>query len=457
MMYTPSPLPTAPYLRIMVVMPHPWKGGFFRVAAKLCNELLHHDYYGQRFQVFLGVPAEYEIPERHILDDKVVAVQLAYESVNLKDERFLSSGLQQHIHALDGCTIITPSKSVTTGDSIVLDTVDAFIMLSTLYAGGVFTTEKPYSVFAADFIQRYVPEIYTTEDQGYNNHGWELDRNQRIAMKNASCVFATTPQTLEDVRSYAGIDEHKTLLFPMFAVDVDAMAPSSMQSQEHDRTILDHLSGREFKIGAEPYFLWVTNASAHKNHRNAFQSLRHFYENLGGKTKCIICGPVTDNLKPGFSTHPYHLSIYKILDEWPDFEEHVRIATYIDDLAYSHLLRKAQFLWHNVIQDNGTFSIIEASLVGTPILTSSYPQLDFIMEKFAIEAQTFSPFDVIGAAVALKEMEQSAANNQNRRQNSGNSKERADTKARVERENALLGGALNMLLDKMFSPTRVNQ
>jgi glycosyltransferase involved in cell wall biosynthesis len=390
---------------IMVVMPHPWKGGFFRVAAAICNAIDELVLDRSRFRVILGVPAGYDCTEHYLLNSDISVEQIGYEAVAADDTRYVAPDKAER---LSGLPLITPARTLPYGDTGVIGEVDAYILLSALFPEGVFVSRKPYAVYIADMIQRYVPEIYSDAGANYQAPPWKMDRHQRAALKEAACIFSTTEQTMSDTLHYGGVDPCKTMLFPMFALDIADCQEAEVTSAAPARKqfeLKDLVSGSTFKVDAGKYFLWVTNAAAHKNHTNAFRALRHYYENLGGNLKCLICGPVTDLLIPrSGGTGPYHAKIYKELEDW-NFNQHLKVLGYITDSTYVSLLKAAKFLWHNVIYDNGTFSIIEAASVGTPVLSSAYPQIRFINDTFAVGSLFFEARDPVDAATKIRHME----------------------------------------------------
>ncbi len=390
---------------IMVIMPHPWKGGFFRVAAAICNTLDEISVNGERFRVILGVPPGYDCSEAYLLNPDVTVEQIGYEQVSPLDRRYVDPDKAERLNGLE---LITPYNTLPYGDTGTIGEVDGYILLSALFFEGAFVSRKPYAVYVADMIQRYVPEIYSDAGANYQAPSWKMDRNQRAALKEAAAVFSTTEQTMQDVLHYGGVDPERTMLFPMFAMDIADRQEAQAKQAGRTKTsfeLKDLISRKTFSVGAEEYFLWVTNASAHKNHVNAFRALKHYYEVLGGELKCLICGPVTNMLIPGELTGPYHTKVYEELRGWSGYNQHVKVLGYISDHAYLSLLSSAKFLWHNVIYDNGTFSIIEASSVGTPVLSSAYPQIRFIDETFSVGSTFFDARDPIDAATKIRAME----------------------------------------------------
>lgn len=390
---------------LMVVMPHAWKGGFFRVAALLCNAIDECKVDNSRFRVVLGVPPGYECTERYLLNANVEVVELEYEVIDHADRRFVDEERANHLCDLP---LVTPRRTAPFGDTAIVGEVDYYVLLSALFFEGVFVSRKPYAVYVADLIQRYVPAIYSDAGANYKAPPWKMDRNQRAALKEADVVFTTTAQTLNDVLYYAGVRPEKTMQFPMFAMDIaESQSANSAAAEGGSRTVTDIVSKAPFEAASGSYFLWVTNASAHKNHVNAFKALRHYYEALGGKLTCLVCGPVTDMLIPGELKGPYHKAVYEVMEGWPAWNEYVKLLGYISDHTYVSLLRGAKFLWHNVIYDNGSFSIIEAASVGTPVLTSDYPQIRFIDQSFKVGSTFFDPYDPVATANRMLEFERS--------------------------------------------------
>jgi glycosyltransferase involved in cell wall biosynthesis len=437
-------------LTIMVVMPHGWKGGFFRVAAALCNFLDTFSFKNQRIRVLLGVPSGYECDEAYLLNKSVAVVEVGYEHVSTNSTSYFSDTPgEKSLEDLHGLPLITPFRTLPFGDTSVIGEVDGYILLSALYHDGVFVTKKPYAVYVADFIQRYVPAIYSDQNAGYSASNWLMDRNQKVALKRASHVFATTPQTLKDAISYSGVSPEKISQFPMFAVDIsnDDITDTTDTTHEYSKSeefkLFDLISNETFSVSQGNYFLWVTNASAHKNHIVAFKALKNYYNSLSGKLTCLICGPVTEFLKPGRLTSPYHLQVYKELENWGDFGDRVRLAGYLPDGIYVNLLKSARFLWHNVIYDNGTFSIMEAARVGTPALSSDYPQVRFIDELFQLKSSFFPSNDPNAAANAIKNMENAPRRQPARMINAYSQKE--------------IEASLDRMLTDMFFPNMRNR
>lgn len=400
-------------LKVMVYMPHPWQGGFFRVACLICNTLSSMYFRGRKISVVLSVPNGY-VFEPGLLDEAVTVVSVMTAQVALSDARFVSPKLQES-YALPECDIplFAPLSTSPFDERSLIDKIDCYILLNALLYEGAFVTRKPYAVYVADFIQRHVPEIYM-HAAGYRASNWAADRNQRATLKNADVVFVTTPETGNDAINYAGVERSRLMHFPMFFLDPFGAGDDVYGSRSSLRGLTDVLSGEMLEDAAdERYFLWVTNATPHKNHLVAADMLALYYK-LGGTLRCYICGPVTDLLKPGASDHPYLVQVHRKIEKLTTKERCIRIMAYTDEAAYTCLMKNAEFLWHNVLYDNGSFSIIEAACLGTPILTSDYPQIRYIADQYRLDCTYFNPRNVEEGARRLLEMEQKSAHSAGR-------------------------------------------
>jgi glycosyltransferase involved in cell wall biosynthesis len=245
---------------------------------------------------------------------------------------------------------------------------------------------KPSIVFATDYIQRYIPSIFPKS-------GWgSIDHSFLLAARLASAVITTTPQTMFDAISYAGVPASKVHLAPM---DFDPTWMPEAATQEHKRS----------------YIVWPTNPAPHKNHQKAFDALIRYYEELEGALDIKILGPNSRWLDPKFGVKPYLASNDHVMEarakitESKVLKSRVRFEGELSDERYAETLTGAAFLWHPTLIDNGTFAVAEAAWCGCPSLVSGYPQMRYIGERFAIPMEFFNASSVDGMARALKKME----------------------------------------------------
>lgn len=410
-------------MRCAVIMPHVWRGGMARFAVLLSNILSELEFEGERCVVSLCVPSGYDISNLHGVAESVNVIHMDLIAISKSDFRYRSY-LPRWDDDVSPDTYTFPHASQYALDIIL---ADVWIMLTGLLPYGPLLPLKPYLVYAPDFIQRLVPEIFS---QGYDTQQWRLSTAQNLTMQASQGVFATTERTAQDAISYAGVKGSKVHVLPMIHTPTDRLVQrskvGSSNKEDHVRALLaqefdattDQSIAKDLPVvpdqsmgaiaGIGRYFLWVTNNTPHKNHVRGLQALRHYYEHEGGKLQCIICGPLTESFRPEATDGAPHLQpIRNIIAETKYMSGQLVIAGEVSEGVYQQLLRDAAFLWHNVLYDNGTFSVIEASELGTRSLVSEYPQMIFIAETFGINVNTFDPWDVADTASKLKAMEQS--------------------------------------------------
>ncbi|MPR11896.1 glycosyltransferase [Microvirga tunisiensis] len=243
---------------------------------------------------------------------------------------------------------------------------------------------RPYCVFSQDFLQRYFPSPWIDY---YENGTIQTART-------AACVFASTPHTLEDVVQYVGIPRRKTALVPL-AVDYSKLKTA------------DEGSGLE---GRSNYFVWPTNAAPHKNHLMTLEALSRYYQVQQGALDCHVTGVNSQLLDPDFAADESKLTkhvkeVRAYLAAHPALKQRIHFLGDLPDEEYASVIRDAQFLLHNVVMDNGTYTVIEAAYAGTPSLSSDYPPMRYLSAKFSLNVEFFDAREPQELSGKLKYME----------------------------------------------------
>lgn len=238
---------------------------------------------------------------------------------------------------------------------------------------------KPYGMVIYDYIQRYVSDIFTPS----------LFNVSLLATRSAQFVLTTTPATREDAIQYSGLNPNHVYLAPMEFNTFD-YKPSAKKIDED-------------------YFIWSTNASPHKNHLNALKALEIYYQELDGKFKVIITGPTTQYFMDKYANieiNPHVDSVNKLMRQQEDTYKNITLTGDLPIRDYIAVLASAKFLWHPTIIDNGTYSVLEAAYHNVPSLSSHYPQMQYINERFNLNLQFFNSRNPRSMALALKKMEE---------------------------------------------------
>ncbi|MEF3365146.1 glycosyltransferase [Methylocystis sp. 9N] len=426
-------------MRCAVLMPNIWRGGILNFGVLISNIISEIEFDGRSTEVSFCVPNGYNLDLIVGLNDSVNVI--TFDHAPYKADFAFRTFVQnkaapslKDVHGVGSLNDMTYPRA--SGGALDIVLADVWVLLTGLFNYGPIIPLKPYLVYAPDFIQRIVPEIY---DDPPISPAWMMNAWQALALQRSAGVIVTSNQTGKDALTYAGVRPDKIHRLPManaplFKEDPNlaekivrkrkkiaqylpaegGRAPSSALPPAAARKTSDEDRGRNEEetlddiIAADrPYFLWVTNTTVHKNQQRALQALERYYEE-GGALRCVICGADTDRYRKP-SQLPVVNAIYERLRSSPALQENAYLAGEVGNERFRQLLTEAAFLWHNVIYDNGTFSVIEAARVGTPCLVSAYPQMIEILEHFSIEAELFDPWDLADAARGLKAMEKKLA------------------------------------------------
>ena len=239
---------------------------------------------------------------------------------------------------------------------------------------------RPRAVFCADHIGRYV----TGPDDFMNPIRKTLMDETFLGWRHSLCVFSTTPRTASDTVSFAGVPGARVMLLPTLVDPIRGVVPPLPQAPGER-------------------ILWVTNPSRHKNHLMALEALRLYWTQLHGTMDVTVCGAFNESLRPGRgSDHPFA----RALEQVDSIIDRFHFAGETDDATFLRKVSESAFVWHNVVIDNGTFVAFDAARAGRHFVSSDYPQMRYLAERYGIEVSWFSSSDPKAAAQALLSAEQ---------------------------------------------------
>lgn len=367
-----------PYCRVAILLPAIWHGGMLRNAWALADtigDLRAPD--GRPLEVVIGFRRDgaYDWPAF-----EARARQASYRlSIRKLDWSFKPPAILNVMAARE----LIPEGLVTYGwmprDGLhdFLD-CEGWIVFGTSLEGYVAPL-RPRIIYCADHISRYVPEAERFRTPEHK----KLTDETFLGWRHARCVFATTPRTISDTVSYAGVVSRNVKLVPTL-IDPVRDTPVPQMRPPGDR------------------ILWVTNPARHKNHLKALEALRLYWQEFDGRLDVLICGPSTDQLRPASaSDHPFA----EALRNRPRLIERIAFAGEADDAAFLDLIADSAFVWHNVIMDNGTFTAFDAARAGRHFVSSDYPSMRYLADRYGIDGIWFPATDARAAAAALREAE----------------------------------------------------
>lgn len=368
-------------MKIGVFLPHRDGGGTLR-SLKNIARLLH---LGSRA---VGVPVEVVVSVVAGYDIELEFMELAALGITVRETRWaaisadevktalLSMGNERELHF--------PNYWLPTDLVCNFHDCDFWLIVSDRTEYPVAPV-KPYAMMIWDYIQRYVPEIF-------EGRPLDCDISFIASARGAAFVMTNMQATAEDIVQYAGIAHEKVVFVPttfdMVAKDAGANARP------------------------RPYLVWVTNSIQHKNHLRALDALESYYDKHDGSLDVVVTGGLTElfsakpsNRKMPLYDHPYPVSIRKRVAASESLRKRVHFLGELSDQGYVNMLAHAAFLFHPVLYDNGTFSVLEAANYRIPSLSSDYPQMREIDAEFGLHMKFCDPYRPDNMATCLKDME----------------------------------------------------
>ncbi|WP_207263544.1 glycosytransferase [Pseudomonas sp. GW101-3H06] len=357
--------------KIAVVVPVEYRGGSLR-GARLLAEALHAGsrQWGEDVDVVLlhlrsSIDSSEDPSEK---DERIQQRSFQWKSLDAQTARRAMRYAGHEGWEPDSGRYVVPDDGI----KQLLD-CDAWIVVSDRVVAPLLPV-RPCIFMIYDYLQRYEKVLSPAGDQNFIS-----------AVRRAQKVLVTTEFTKQDAIQYAGVEIGRIAKVPMLApefskIDTDVLAPP-----------------------VEAYFLWATNAGAHKNHENAFKALKFYYENLSGQLECHVTGVNTVNLLESELPHLKFLSA--LVGSSDKLKAKVRWLGELPDFEYRCALASATFVWHAGKIDNGTFSVVEAAGLGVPALSSNYPAMREMDEQFSLQLSWMDAGDYMEMAHKLKEME----------------------------------------------------
>jgi len=369
---------------ITVFLPAPYRGGTLRVTKSIAKMIqLGSESSGEPCRVRVAIlPNTYDIDRDFgdLIADRIDIREVHWRAVGAAEVR-AANILQGREVRLEHDQYFLPEDGINN----CMDS-DLWLVVSDRL-GRPLAPVRPYAIFATDYIQRYIPHIFSTPVPG------EADLSYLQSVRQADAVIVTTPHTGADVVTYAGVPQKKVHLAPM---DFD---PSPLMGHKFSNRI------------AKPYIVWPTNPTRHKNHLRAFEALRIYYEELDGALGVQVTGPHTHWMDPEHEWRPeygrddYVKRIRDAVDASDILKENVTFGGEMTDRQYAQTLSGARFLWHPTLIDNGTFVVAEAAFLGCPSLSSNYPPMRYISDRFGLPTVFFDAKVPQEMAESLKTME----------------------------------------------------
>lgn len=365
--------------RIAVILPVGYRGGTLRGAKLLAQAIkLGSQQADQEVDVILAHlddPAIYPDEEFSDLPASIARRPYVWRSLGREEasRAMAYAGMEQ---PMASASYIVPDDGI----KQFMD-CDLWVVVSDRLSKPLLPV-RPYVLMVYDYLQRYEPLLPQEINQQFIGVAHTAER-----------VFVTTEFTRQDAIQFAGLPGRKVCKLPMLAPQFSAPQPPAHHPTDHFQE--DH-----------PYFLWTTNLAPHKNHENALNALRIYYERMDGQLECRVTGV---NTKDMLKSDLHHLvPLREMVKISTALKRQLKFLGELPDMVYQNQLRGSVFLWHAGRIDNGTFSVVEAAHLGVPALSSDYPAMREINAQFGLNLTWTDARDPAAMAQQLKRMETEA-------------------------------------------------
>ncbi|WP_406237165.1 hypothetical protein ACF3NX_07480 [Acetobacter orientalis] len=362
--------------KIAVFLPEPYKGGTLNMVKLLAKMLkLGSQLAGKNYNIVFAHPEDDIYSDSDFSDLKPHGIEVRpFKWQTITDISV------QNIFSCTGYDIPVPPGLFSLPKDNINDFLDCdFWLLGSDRFYYPIAPLRPYCLFTHDYLQRYFPQSVSAD----------FEISYLMAARNALAVLANTPHTINDVINYVGLPSKKAVLVPHVA-DLDQFRKNDIPVEKQD------------------YFIWTTNAVPHKNHKMTFEALNFYFGQLKGSLNCHITGVDSDKFDPEreFDNLPKHINDCRdYLKKNPKLYERLTFLGNVSSAEYVYQMTGAKFLLHNVIMDNGTLCAIEAAFAGTPTLSSDYPPMRYLSDRYGIHVQFFDPDNSLKLGEALRNME----------------------------------------------------
>lgn len=340
------------YKKVAFILPQMYRGGVLDYTLRLIQAFAKGmESFGEKIEIVFAVPED--MVKKHY--DEIKVAESCGAVIRAFSWEIVDKSRIEELTNLAGHPLSVYRKEYTLmNDGIrYFEDCDFLLFMADRVPANLFFL-KPYGVVIHDYMRRYVPEdLEETYEQAIMDF-----------VRKSECNFTTSVNAMEDCIQYVGAKRERIHLLPLFFEDI---------SKEKGET----------EKGKEPYFVWSTNISIHKNHKVALKALADYYQ-AGGKLRCYVTGINTKLFKKGVSLDglqlpssqiQYILEIREMIDNNVLMKKNVRFMGQLDKTQYYNVVRNARFMIHPGMADNGNGAVVDAAFLGVPSISSDYPAM----------------------------------------------------------------------------------
>jgi len=249
---------------------------------------------------------------------------------------------------------------------------------------------RPYGVLVHDLLQKYLPQNFDPEFLV------NYERGMKPTARAARLLVVTSPQTRDDLVSEYGLDGTTVRLLPVAADPQRRFA---------------RLASEPVKVPRQPFILNVTNSTSHKGAEvllRAYGKLKQ--EGCPNLPLLVLCGAFIDQFSSRFQAgggiaHPHFPFIRGLvlglgLEEGVDVE----FLGFVSEAQLKSLYEHCSLVINAGKFDNGSFNLVEAAYFGKPTVSTRYPAVEFLCERFGVRTKFFPVDDHKALAQLIREV-----------------------------------------------------
>ena len=226
------------------------------------------------------------------------------------------------------------------------------------------------------------------------SYSWYERLYMRFSIRNsvrwASQVIAVSENTKRDLVRLYSVPEEKITVIYEGANNNFQFPVSNFQSNSNNQFSKVEGSDSTFSIPHSPFFLFIGRVEERKNVGRIIEAFEIFRQKTGLPHKLILAG------KPGYG---YENISYKL--QATSYKQDIIELGYISEEEKWELLRKAEALVFPSLYEGFGLPVIEAQMVGTPVITSTTSSLPEIASTGAL---LVDPFNVEALALAMEKL-----------------------------------------------------
>jgi glycosyltransferase involved in cell wall biosynthesis len=246
---------------------------------------------------------------------------------------------------------------------------------------------RPYGVVVYDMIQRHSPQGFAPVFLQWMKEG------MKPTVREAHTVLVTSTATRDDAIAEYQLDPSRIEMVPVACEPHRRFSSVAIDPVPRARA---------------PFILSVANASGHKGAEVLLRAYARLKKQVRGHVPLLVlAGWRTDALAPSYRgglDDKYWIRIRQLIRELGLVDNRdLACLGFVSDSQLLDLYQRCAVVVNAAKHDNGSFSLIEGAYFGRPLISSRYPAVESLCERFGISPRFFPIDDDAGLAMALEQ------------------------------------------------------